>query len=437
MLEQYPGVHVEVTTDDGEVNSHYLSHVAAAAEQGLEATEDIVSQNGTKLLRRGARVDAAACEKLLAHKLRKPLEQCVQAGSGVKAEELEPLCAAWIERSPLLASLAADPRAQALPASLGRTRLSVPVQSMLTLYARCAEGRLDHAAGVAGFALALARRVRPGDVDFHRLVSLAALLHDVGELYIDPAILQRDASLEPGQWRQVAAHPVLAGKVLAPMEGAGAQVAEAVALHHERIGGLGYPRGTQALALSGQIVGAAEWMVGQLESGICASMQTRVAARLVPGEFDVPIIAALTPAQPADGADDECPLMPPAQLLPRLREIGGFIDRFVNTRDWIGERIDSARGESRRTLEAALARLQRIQTGFARSGLNAIAAGSLDAEFERPEATPWRVEAQMAVGELEWRIREFRRELRLRDALVADDAQGDLGALLERLETTA
>lgn len=427
---------MEARTDDGQVNEHYLGHVAAAADEGLEATEDIVARSGTKLLGRGARVDAAACEKLLAHKLRKPLEQCVQAASGVKAEELEPLCAGWLERSPLLALLGADPRAQALPRSLARLRLSVPVQSMLTLYARCAAGRLEHAAGVAGFALALARRVRPGDVDFHRIVALAGLLHDVGELYIDPAILRREAALDAGQWRQVAAHPVLAQKVLAPMEGAGAPVAEAVALHHERIGGLGYPRGVDTLALSGQIVGAAEWMVGQLESGISAPTHTRVIARLVPGEFDAPVIEALT-ALPSDGEADEAAPIPAGELLPRLHEIGGFIDRFGHARAWIGERIAAATGEPRRALEGALARLQRIQTGFARSGLHAIAAGALDAELSQAEAPPWQVEAQAAVGELEWRIREFGRELRLREALLDGAAAGDLGALRARLDRAA
>jgi hypothetical protein len=427
---------VEVTPDDGQVNSNYLSHVAAAAEQGLEATEDIVSCNGTKLLRRGARVDAAACERLLAHKLRKPLEECVQSACGVKPEDLEPLCAAWIERSPLLASLAADKRAQALPASLARVRLSAPVQSMLTLYGRSADDRLAHAVGVAGFALALARRVRPGDVDFHRLVTLAGLLHDVGELYIDPAVLRRGAALEPGQWRQVAAHPVLAQKVLAPMEGAGAALAEAIGLHHERADGLGYPRGTDSVTLSGQVLGAAEWMVGQLEAGISAPLHTHVVARLVPGEFDAPVIEALMTALPADAAKGDGGGSGEAStLLPRLREIGGFIDRFVTARDWIGERMATTSGEPHRALERALARLQRIQTGFVRSGLNAIAAGSLDAELACAEAPPWQVEVLAIVGELEWRIREFGRELRLRGALADDDA--DLIALLERLEAPA
>jgi hypothetical protein len=177
-------------------------------------------------------------------------------------------------------------------------------------------------------------------------------------------------------------------------------------------------------------------MVGQIESGISTTLHTRVAARLVPGEFDAPVIAALTAAS-SGGGGDVSPSLPPEQLRSRLREIAGFIDRFVNARDWIGERIAAAKGETRGALEGALARLQRIQTGFARSGLDAIAAGALDAELSHGGAPDWQVEAQAAVGELEWRIREFGRELRLRDALVADDADGDLGALLARLEAAA
>lgn len=123
------------------------------------------------------------------------------------------------------------------------------------------------------------------------------------------------------------------------------------------------------------------------------------------------MIAALTAAS-SGGEGEGTASLPPGQS--RLREIGAFIDRFVSSLDWIGERIAAARGETRRALE-----------------------GALDAELSRGEAPDWQVEAQAAVGELEWRIREFARELRLRDALVADDADGDLGALLARLEAAA
>ncbi|MFX8215154.1 HD domain-containing protein, partial [Acinetobacter baumannii] len=83
-----------------------------------------------------------------------------------------------------------------------------------------------HAVGVALVAKALARRLLPGDVDQHRRIGLAGLLHDVGELYLDPGHLQRGAPLQAEQWRQIVSHPVIGHRVLRDLDGGAADLAE-------------------------------------------------------------------------------------------------------------------------------------------------------------------------------------------------------------------
>ena len=57
------------------VNPHYLEHVVATAEaHEILVTEDIVTETAVKLLVKGARIDAQTRDRLLQHKLQRPLE---------------------------------------------------------------------------------------------------------------------------------------------------------------------------------------------------------------------------------------------------------------------------------------------------------------------------------------------------------------------------
>ena len=197
--------------DPNQVNPHYLNHVVeATAHHVVEVTQDIVSGNGIKLLAKGARIEPAVRERLLQHKLQKPLEDCVQVVGGVMPERFGPIAEGLLTTHPLIAALcAAQGGAQPIPPSLTRLKLSAPVQSLLTVYADWQGDRLEHSVGVAMFAMSLGRRLVPGDIERHRLLALAGLLHDVGELYIDPRHLQRGTRLEAEQWRHIVSHPLL------------------------------------------------------------------------------------------------------------------------------------------------------------------------------------------------------------------------------------
>jgi hypothetical protein len=81
-----------MTADDGDaseaVSPHYLERlVAVGATRGVEASTDIVARNGMKLLAKGTRIDGEVRERLLQHKLRQPLEDCVRVVAGVIPQE--------------------------------------------------------------------------------------------------------------------------------------------------------------------------------------------------------------------------------------------------------------------------------------------------------------------------------------------------------------
>jgi hypothetical protein len=70
-------------------------------------------------------------------------------------------------------------------------------------------------------------------------VRVAALVHDVGMRLLDYERLYRRPSLNPDEMRGLAEHPVVGAAIVEPL--LGADVAQAVLRHHERVDGKGYP----------------------------------------------------------------------------------------------------------------------------------------------------------------------------------------------------
>ncbi|MDI4635011.1 HD domain-containing protein [Pelomonas sp. V22] len=297
-----------------------------AATRQVQTSEDVYSAQGIKLLAKGATIDASTRDRLLVHKLQKPLEDCVQVVDGVVPELFGPLAEQLQEAHPLLRTLCAHQRAQPVAATLSSLRLSMQVQSLLTVYCNYQGDRLNHSVGVAMLALALARRLLPDQIDRHRQLALAGLLHDVGELYIDPSYLERGTTLQPEQWRHIVSHPVIGHRVLLDMPGAGPAVAEAVLNHHERLDGFGYPRGLveEQVPLDGQILAVAEWLMALIESGSGALARASVASKLIPGEFSPSLLEAINAAARGSGELDA--------WLQSLQPLGQMSEEFERVR---------------------------------------------------------------------------------------------------------
>lgn len=430
----------DLVDDPNQVNPHYLNHVVATtATHEVEVTEDIVTGNGIKLLAKGARIDSALRERLLEHKLRKPLEDCVQVVDGIDPSRFGPVAEGLLADYPLIAALCAcGKQAQPIPQSLMRLKMLGPVQSLLTVYAQHQGDRLKHSVGVAMIAMALGRRLVPGDIERHRLLALSGLLHDVGELYIDPKHLQRGARLEPEQWRHIVSHPLVGDRVLRRMQGAGPAVAQAVLQHHERLDGFGYPHnlGGSAISLDGQILGAAEWLMALVESGLTPLARAGVATRIMPGEFSDELVhtidAAATQSDELLAASTEP--TPLDQAVPRVARIAGTMRRFAANVGWIEQRISEARGDFRRHLAAGLTRMQRLHTAFSSTGLDAADTELLLRQLAALHDPQVHLEVITIVHEVEWRLRALERESLLRSGLMTPAEDAVMTELVTRLK---
>nr|WP_316641163.1 HD domain-containing phosphohydrolase [uncultured Roseateles sp.] len=424
-----------------DVNEHYLDHVVAAgASHEVEVTQDIVTRNGMKLLAKGARIDAEVRDRLLQHKLSRPLEDCVAVADGVSGEQIRAAAQAQLDRHPLLNALGLDARAQAVAVSVSLLKLAPAVQSLLTVYAEHQPGRLEHCVGVALLAMSLARRLRPGDVDGHRQLAIAGLLHDVGELYIAPAYLLRGTDLQMDQWKHIAGHPVSGHHVLREMEGAGPAIAELVLSHHERLDGFGYPRGLAAdqFATESQILACAEWLMGLTEAGASPVAHASVATKLMPGEFSDILLEIVRAASRA--SDESSHLADEGRslhdVLPRAIRVAEVLQRFRDSRLLIRARLGDANPELKAMLALCGQRMQQLQAAFSSAGLDLHGPQHIVRELA-PQDAEIELEVVALVREFSWRMRELKRAALLRSGLMSAADQALVQEVIAQLEGVA
>jgi len=78
--------------------------------------------------------------------------------------------------------------------------------------------------------------------DILRDVGIAALLHDVGKLFISKEVLEKKDALNQKEWDEIRMHPIYGARYLAKLEGI-PHLASIVAIeHHRRYDGKGYPK---------------------------------------------------------------------------------------------------------------------------------------------------------------------------------------------------
>lgn len=408
----------------GSVNGHYLNRLVAVADsRGVEATEDIFSGQGVKLVAKGGNIDARVRDRLLQHKLLKPLEHMVRVVGGVASRPIDTVADALIRRHALLAGICSPRVEKQVQDAFFKLQLSSPLEALLSLFSEQGDGHLEHAVGVALIAAALSahREANPAQLPE---VLMAGLMHDVGELYIDPDILRRHGRLPPTEWKHVATHPLVGASILRELPGAGTRVAEMVLQHHERLDGFGYPRGLRegGIALGGQILAMAEMLMGVIESGRTPGEQASIAVKLIPGEFDRGLMDLVisgtrhaplaTPGRGEEISAGDVRLVERAHACAgRLQEVRAMVDG-----------LEGGGGSLKALVAFVRDRVQRLEQAMASTGLS-IGGGVTDADLSVADVESQR-EMSMVVREMQWRLDELERYLQLRcEGLPPADAQ--------------
>jgi putative two-component system response regulator len=100
--------------------------------------------------------------------------------------------------------------------------------------------------------LAIAAGLAPEAV---KAIRFGGLLHDIGKIAIDDAILRKPGKLTVEEYAQIKQHPEYGARIIAPMRFA-ADVGPIILHHHERWDGSGYPHGLcgHAIPIGARIV---------------------------------------------------------------------------------------------------------------------------------------------------------------------------------------
>lgn len=271
-------------------NPHALATILDAAEtRSIIAARDIFDISGIKLWARDQPVSQALQRKLMDRRLKSPLESCLIAEDGVTAVTLLRDAQALAAGDAALARLL-GPHTQRVVDQVPHLPLHPVAQLLLTAGQASRPDSYRHAMGAMLVAGALMAAGGGGLAEL-RSAMLGGLLHDLGELYIDPRHGEADAerTLDFGSYQALVVHPHVGRLLLEQLTNYPASIARAVGEHHERLDGSGYPHALRRDAVSplGRLLAVTDAALSALRSGRTGLWRASVALRVVPGEFDL------------------------------------------------------------------------------------------------------------------------------------------------------
>lgn len=131
--------------------------------------------------------------------------------------------------------------------SLWKTYWAVRMdEHLLRAMENVVEDLYGHVHRVSDLAVRLGAEIGLGEADLGRL-GLVGVLHDVGKVHVDPAVLAKPGPLDDVELDHIRRHPELGYAMTAGRFDR--KVAEAILYHHERYDGFGYPFGLRGEAI--------------------------------------------------------------------------------------------------------------------------------------------------------------------------------------------
>ena len=312
--------------------------MSASAHRKIVASRDIFDEHGTKLWAKGNVVTASLKERLSDRKLRQPLETCLTLEGGVNARELKAAMSTFFDSGHALAQ-AVLPYASKLVDEVAALPVQSIAQLLLTTNQVTRPTAFEHACQAMALAGAMALRAGAGRMEL-RMALLGGLMHDLGELYVDPKYFSSTGALNTAEYRHLALHPTL-GQALLMRFGAAdypAALAQAIGEHHERLDGSGYParlKGPQISKL-GRLLAVVECAMGVMQTERAPLASASFARRFVAGEFDAEHVGFLSEA--AREADEA---------------LGGNADHDEAALANVAQRIDLALVQARQLSQAS------------------------------------------------------------------------------------
>lgn len=243
-------------------DANYLRAVTQMAdEQEVVAGESIYSDSGIKLIDKGARIDTHLYDRLMQHRLSAPIDAHLMARAFVDVATIEAEVMRQSGSGPLGRLIVQRLGAQqyVLLEVLRRMQWPQAVSFKMTVMRSQRPQLYEHSVMMMMVAVFLAHR-QGLSMEECADVAAAAMLHDVGMLFMPPSWTDAAHKLTPQERKHLAAHSITALLVVRSAQVYPRVVEEAVLEHHERLDGSGYPRQLKGSEISpmGRILMLAE-----------------------------------------------------------------------------------------------------------------------------------------------------------------------------------
>lgn len=444
------------------VNPHFLARLMALAGSGVVCvTADIVDDGGRPLIAGGGRLAAAHGAMLLGQRLKRPLEACLMAPAGIDGGAVVSVATRLLDTDTALARLlrASAGQGPSPLALLADMQFGAPLRVLMTVACHADPAVLEHSVTVALLAICMAKKLKLL-AEEQRCAGLAGLLHDLGELYIAPDWLLPGRRLLSHEWAHRIGHPRIGQMLVNDLDTYPLAVGRAIAEHHERFDGSGYPRQTVGNHISavGQAVAVAEMLAGVLRDEQPLA-RAELALKIVAGEHPLALVSALSGARhahaaPAAATSGDAPrthaLADDALTDTAMRDDhpgdhpgdgagdddGGADDEVVRL-FWrivsaleLGQNLQSGHAISspraRMLLARTLARVQLVQRAFISTGLDFYLSRQHPLHLW-DAALPF--EKTVATREIAWRLRDLARDLALHTNASPDERSAFAGLI--------
>jgi len=158
-----------------------------------------------------------------------------------------------------------------------------------------------HSERVSTLSVAIGRELGLSEEEI-RKVEIAAILHDVGKIGIDDALLKKPEGLTPEEYERLKQHPLKGANILSPVREL-AEMIPGMLYHHENLDGTGYPMGLKGeeIPLIARIIAVADAFDAMTsERPYQRAMEPEAAIKrlfdLSETKFDPKVVAALLSA---------------------------------------------------------------------------------------------------------------------------------------------
>lgn len=401
----------------------------------MRAAEDICDVEGQRLVVQGHNLPVDLQERLKRRFLTKPLEACIGVDGGVTAFDIERAAVVMCQSSAFLA-LEVGSDFTRLRRLLRSISLSPFASLMLSVQKAVKTESFYHAVLCGILAGTLALRDESATLNPESAVH-AALLHDIGEMYLNPANLGHVSGVDTDRWMEIATHPEIGMRLIKQFTACPTEVWQAVYEHHEKLDGSGYPRWLSGDALSplGRLLSLVETVAGILKTPDNQGVRVKLAVSFVSGEFDRQLVhAMLAPIQGSLVAEVALPAtFNETTALDRARLISRCLDEAsLHVENVVPPSL--AVDQMRAIVEFAREHVAKLKLSWEATGIDAYFAADHRIASSPDEDEESYLDLDVASHELKWRMRSLARHLGFLSRRIPPPVPSMLKAAISSLE---